>query len=629
VTGVSMDAGWSLSVPPNGSVHGSAELPGAAASPRLPGAWERRAQELQFAFQPIVNIHTGFCYGFEALLRGHEAVGFDSIQELFDASHEAGVLGSLSDVLRRKAVGAFASTGLAQTTRLFVNIDNRELEDPRCQPGAAADWLSAYGLSPESVCFELSERHQVGSFEERVESLTRYRRRSFKLAIDDFGTGFSGLQLLYLAEPDFVKIDRFFISEIATDPRKRLFVASIVNIAHVLGVAVIAEGVETLREYQICREVGCDLIQGFFVQRPTTDLSALLVSYAEIETASRSERRKGTSDERLILERMQVIEAILDSQEMSSVFERFRSDKGATFVPVVNRLGEPLGIIGESALRGFAYSSYGKDLLRNPKLSRMLPHFVAKCPIVDINVQAERILDLFSVSGQTDGVLVVENGRYLGFLSASALLQIISDKNLLVARDQNPLTRLPGNTRIYEKFSEALRSGNTPWVVVYFDFDAFKPFNDIYGFRMGDRAIQMFAELLQKSFHRGDSFIGHIGGDDFVVIASERAVGEVSALVGNVVRRFAGDVRALYTQQDRARSWIEALDRTGSPQRFPLLSVSAGVLIVPPGPPRGPLDMVISGLADMKRRAKLTTEHVCVGVLLDDGSIEVGEQPAG
>lgn len=622
-----MDAGWSLSVPPNGSVQGSAGPPEVVASPRLPGEWARRAEELQFAFQPIVNIHTGFCYGFEALLRGHQAVGFDSIQGLFDAAHEAGVLGSLSDVLRRKAVGAFAGTGLAQTTRLFVNIDNRELEDPKCQPGAAADWLSAYGLSPESVCFELSERHQVGSFDERVKSLSRYRRKSFKLAIDDFGTGFSGLQLLYLAEPDFVKIDRFFISDIATDPRKRLFVASIVNIAHVLGVAVIAEGVETLREYRICREVGCDLIQGFFVQRPTTDLSALLVGYAEIEAAGRSDRRKGTSDQRLILERVQAIEPFLESQEMSSVFERFRNDKSATFVPVINRLGEPLGIIGESTLRGFAYSSYGKDLLRNPKLSRMLPHFVATCPIVDINVQAERILDHLSVSGQTDGVLVVENGRYLGFLSASALLQIISDKNLLIARDQNPLTRLPGNNRIHEKFSEALRSGSTPWVVVYFDFDAFKPFNDIYGFRMGDRAIQMFAELLQKSFHRGDSFIGHIGGDDFVVIVSERAGSEVIALVGSVARRFTEDVRALYTQQDRARGWIEGLDRAGQRQRFPLLSVSAGVLSVPPGPPRGPLDAIISGLAEMKRRAKHSREHVCVGVLLGDGTVDFGREP--
>ncbi|MEW6336321.1 MAG: bifunctional diguanylate cyclase/phosphodiesterase [Acidobacteriota bacterium] len=624
-----MDAGWSLSVLPNGSVQGAAEPPGVAASARLPGEWERRARELRFAFQPIVNIHTGFCYGYEALLRGHESVGFRSIQELFDASHEAGVLGSLSDVLRRKAVGAFAGTGLAQTTRLFVNIDNRELEDPTCQPGAAADWLSGYGLSPESVCFELSERHQVGSFEERVKSLSRYRRKSFKLAIDDFGTGFSGLQLLYLAEPDFVKIDRFFISEIAADPRKRLFVASIVNIAHVLGVAVIAEGVETLREYQICREVGCDLIQGFFVQRPTTDISELLVTYAEIEAASRTERRKGASDERLILERMQVIEPLLESQEMSSVFERFRNDKGATFVPVINRLGEPLGIIGESTLRGFAYSSYGKDLLRNPRLSKMLPHFVATCPIVDINVQAERILDLFSVSGQTDGVLVVENGRYLGFLSASALLQIISDKNLLIARDQNPLTRLPGNTRIYEKFSEALRSGTTPWVVVYFDFDSFKPFNDIYGFRMGDRAIQMFAELLQKSFHRSDSFIGHIGGDDFVVIVSERAESEVVALVGNVARRFTEDVCALYTQHDRARGWVEGFDRAGKRQRFSLLSVSAGVLSVPPGPPRGPLDAIISGLAEMKRRAKHNREHVCVGALLEDGTVDFGSEPGG
>ena len=99
------------------------------------------------------------------------------------------------------------------------------------------------GLPPSTVCFELSERHQFECFSSIKTTLTTYKQQGYRIAVDDFGTGFSGLQLLYHAEPDFIKIDRFFIAGIAADPKKRLFVFKVLSLAHTLGIAVIAEGV--------------------------------------------------------------------------------------------------------------------------------------------------------------------------------------------------------------------------------------------------------------------------------------------------------------------------------------------------------------------------------------------------
>src|ERR1035437_1973453 len=93
-----------------------------------------------------------------------------------------------------------------------------------------------------SVCFEISERHELIFCQETASAFNAYKRQAYKIAIDDFGTGFSGLSLLYHSEPDFIKIDRFFIAEIENNPKKRLFVSDVIKLAHVLGIQVIAEG---------------------------------------------------------------------------------------------------------------------------------------------------------------------------------------------------------------------------------------------------------------------------------------------------------------------------------------------------------------------------------------------------
>ena len=107
---------------------------------------------------------------------------------------------------------------------------------------------------------ELSESNDFLAVRHLEDSLQLCTEYGFKLAIDDFGRGFSEVQMLFGYQPDFIKIDRFFISGLADDSKKRLFVSSIVNLAHVLGVIVLAEGVETEREFLACKSIGCDIL---------------------------------------------------------------------------------------------------------------------------------------------------------------------------------------------------------------------------------------------------------------------------------------------------------------------------------------------------------------------------------
>jgi EAL domain-containing protein (putative c-di-GMP-specific phosphodiesterase class I)/GGDEF domain-containing protein len=490
--------------------------------------WQRTMSTLDHAFQPIVNIYTGACYGYEALLRNFEEAGFHTIQDVFDRAYADGVLAELENTLREKAITKLAHLPGDHKARIFYNVDNRLLAMPDHQPDVNQLILHEYRLYPDSICFEISERHQFHGYASMDKVISFCRSQAYKIAIDDFGTGFSGLQLLYHCEPDFIKIDRFFIAGIESDSKKKLFVAKVLNLAHILGIMVIAVGVETEREYYMCKEIGCDFIQGYLVQKPTRHIGELKNRYEMIEVLRSMDRREKIMDRQLISNQMEYLETVslytgdrAKFTELSSVFEAFRRHASATFFPVLNGNQEPIGIIRETELKSYVYSRYGRDLLLNRAMGKSIIDFVIKCPISEVNTRIERILESLTIDEHSEGILITENGRYAGFLSARALLKVIHDKNLAIARDQNPLTRLPGNTMINEFIEESLQEQSLALAFVYFDFDNFKPFNDRYGYRQGDRAIMLFADILREASNPSKFFIGHIGGDDFFAEVGE------------------------------------------------------------------------------------------------------------
>jgi len=585
-------------------------LPGRASFPPANEHWAAIVAKLDLAFQPIVNIHTGACYGYEALLRNTGEAGFASIEDFFDRCHQQGVLAEIELALRDKALAKFAQLPHCQQAKLFINLDNRSLEPLGDLPARTRVLLERHGIPESAVVFELSERHPFGSPAEVLPVINHYKRQNFRLAIDDFGTGFSGLQMLYFAEPDFLKIDRFFVSDIASDSKKRLFLAQIVHIAHLLGVVVLAEGVENEREFFVCKDIGCDLIQGFLVQRPTCDVACLAPHYGEIEVLSRWERRVASGDQKLIADQIDPVPPIPLNAGMERVFERFRADKSLTFFPVVDATGAPVGVIREKDIKGYAYSPFGRELISNKSFGRTLKDFVSWLPITDINTKAENILQAYSTMEDSEGILVVEDMKYVGFLSAHSLLRIINEKNLAVARDQNPLTKLPGNNLIHEYVSMTLSENESEAVLAYFDFDNFKPFNDKYGFRLGDRAILLFAELLSKALPRETCFAGHIGGDDFFAGFRRCSFEEARSLCAEVVATFARDVESFYDDETRRAGHINGLDRLGNAVRFPLMTVSAALVYLPAGRGGHTVDEISQLIAGLKKDAKGSPDHL-------------------
>ena len=166
----------------------------------------------------------------------------------------------------------------------------------------------------------------------------------------------------------------------------------------------------------------------------------------------------------------------------------------------------------------------------------------------------------------------------------------------------SPLTGLPGNARIHEEIQRLIDSGES-FSLLYADLDHFKSYNDHYGFLRGDDAIRFVARCVQDSAMEvagPGTFVGHIGGDDFVVICSPE---ESEALCQAIITRFDREAGGLYDEEDRERGYIEITDRLQKVQRLPLVSISIGVASSERRPYTHPGE-VVSVATELKEFAK-------------------------
>lgn len=242
--------------------------------------WMSILQSVDLAFQPIVDINSGKLYAVESLLRNYREAGFNSIDDFFDTAYDEQVLFSIDILLRQKALEKLRPLYCKNSNfSLFYNIDNRILDMSDYSDGVTLELLQRLGFEKNFITFEISEKHEFLSFLDAQTIFKVYSDQGFSIALDDFGSGFSGLKMLYFLDPQYIKIDRFFITDILNDKKKKIFVESIVKMAKKLGIKVLAEGVETKDELDICKEIGCDLVQGFYIQRPTQNLDEIKFKY--------------------------------------------------------------------------------------------------------------------------------------------------------------------------------------------------------------------------------------------------------------------------------------------------------------------------------------------------------------
>ena len=561
------------------------------------------ARNIRFAFQPIIQLETGATHGVEALLRNYTHLGFGTIQEIFDTATFSDTLVELEIRLFERALGDFLDADLPETYRLFFNLDPRTIGDFDAFYKKIRPVLRRFAIDSKRLCLEISERVDWDPATDTARKLQDIRNQGIRIALDDFGTGFSRLKVLHDQHADYVKFDRYFIDNVSNEPKKRIFLSNMLDMFHMLGVTTQAEGIETESDLDTCRELGFGLAQGFHIARPTLELGDLRDFHVPPKTADHWVRKERSIVGGMFGDVPPDARSIPLSHTLDQVHEAFREDPWVAVLPVLDATGRPIGIIEEADLRARANTNGAEFSDSATMTDSGLGAYVRPCPIVEAGAPAGTVLQAFAESQDHRGVLLVANSKVVGFLDPSAILRMLHQSNVAMARDQNLLTKLPG-TRFINDFLDVATAGwDSDWILIQFSFGNFAAFNEAYGFQQGDRAIMLFADHLKRWFLGDSVMLGHVGGDDFLVGLKNPDVASVTTATYALRRKFAED--ALGFQGFEPWRSPDSGDEPIVPSRkSPPLTCRAAMLLLKNGRPAQSRESVIAALADLNDRAR-------------------------
>ena len=220
-------------------------------------------------FQPKVDLVKGEVVGAEALARWrHPQRGMVPPYAFIRVLEDRGLIDKLTWIMvDRSAAACVAWRGQGLPVTVSVNLSPKSLEDP-----ALADRITELvqkrGLQPRDMILEITESAAMTDVARALENLARLRVKGFGLSIDDYGTGYSSMQQLARIPFTELKIDRSFVTDAATHGQRGVMLESSIDMAHKLGLKVVAEGVETRADWNQLKRIGCSLAQGYFIAKP-------------------------------------------------------------------------------------------------------------------------------------------------------------------------------------------------------------------------------------------------------------------------------------------------------------------------------------------------------------------------
>lgn len=525
-------------------------------------------EQLYPHFQPIVDLRRGEVLGHEALIRGPDNSELYSPVTLFNTAMACGLEQRLELLCRRLSLEAYARLSLEG--KLFLNVSASLLSTPEHRKGLTLEWLKSLNIPLDSIVIEISEQHPFDQRGLTLEALSYYKQMGFKVAVDDLGTGYSGLKLWSELQPDYVKIDRYFIHNVDREPIKRQFVKSICSIANGVGSQVIVEGVETHSELLTLKELGATIAQGFYLGMPTQQPEMACDSQAWLPRKRRAGSEIEMAETAAVL--IHSAPALSSDDQMGNTVQLF-SDNPQYDVLAVLEEGRPIGTVHRSDLLELFSTQYGRALYEHRPVTRILHSHAI---IIEADTSLEQVSRLITEQDAVylqQGLVITKGGQYQGIGNVRDLLKSITELKIRNARYANPLTLMPGNVPINREIDGLLKQTES-FRVAYFDINFFKPFNDSYGYVKGDLLIQLLGELLTRHAN-GDNFAGHVGGDDFVVVFR---TDDWQARCELILQAFDRAIREFYSPKDLDQGGILAASRNGEMVFYPLLSLSCGVV---------------------------------------------------
>jgi EAL domain-containing protein (putative c-di-GMP-specific phosphodiesterase class I)/GGDEF domain-containing protein len=550
------------------------------ASPQLEVETILAQKNLLPLFQPIVDIKQARVFAHEALIRGPVESKLHSPIALFNAASLCGLNIDMEYAAREVIFNEYSRSDRSHP--LFVNFspDALLLTDSHLAFGLTQ--LTRCGLNASDIVIEITESSTIRDYAVLRDAVSRFKSLGFKIALDDLGEGTSGLRLWSELSPEYVKIDKHFIANIHNDPIKLEFVRGIQKIAVESNTLTIAEGIETKEELAVIKDLKVDFAQGYLFGRPFPKFQYVLTE--EVNNLLNKNiirlfaEHQNTSKQATVISLASYQTAALPEMTNEEVYNWFDRENTLNSIPVIDHQGKPVGLISRyDTIDRFA-RRYQKELHGKKPCTTFMD---ANCLVVQKEMSILAMSELILAADPKyllNGFIIADGERYVGMGSGHALLREVTNMQIHAARYANPLTLLPGNVPINAHIDKLLER-RIPFIACYCDLDHFKPFNDAYGYRRGDEVIQFVGRLLSSMVNHEHDFVGHIGGDDFVLIfQSEGWEATCNDILDSIIKVMPD----FYDLKDVQQGGIRIEDRLGNEHFYPFGSLSIGAVQVHP-----------------------------------------------
>ena len=569
------------------------------------------SNKLQFVFQPIVDIVHSSVLGYEALMRGPAGTTLERPDDLLRIAKASGLGCELEVAACKGAIQAFAKLHLPG--KLFLNLSASSIavfgqegggELLRCAVDA--------GLSPARLILELTEHERVEDTAALRTAFAALAGQSVGLALDDFGDGRSSLRLWAELKPQMVKLDKFFVRGIHLDSRKVEVVRAILALSAAFGTPLVAEGVEEAEELAVLRDLGCHFGQGYLFGRPTAcpdpaigAAARAVMGSSKIAVMPNSSPRPDMTD---TIGRLKVqAPTVPASGSNTDLMQLFTTHPELHAVAVVDNY-YPVGLVNRRNFLDKFALPFSRELYGR----RPCTLFMNATPLrVEASATVDSLIPVLTGNDQRylyEGFIITEDGRYAGLATGESLVRAVTERRIEAARHANPLTFLPGNIPITEHIRRLL-DAKVAFAAAYFDLNNFKPYNDLYGYWRGDEMIKLAAQMIMTHADLSQDFVGHVGGDDFVVLFQSE---DWRQRCESAVASFNTRARALFDDSELARNGFESEDRRGFKTFFPLTTIAAGVVHVTDGRFLSP-EEIASAAAVAKKAAKESGSGIFIG----------------
>lgn len=362
------------------------------------------------------------------------------------------------------------------------------INDPKLRAGMTIESLSKYGVDPASVVIEITEKSALQDFADYQKTISHYKSQGYLIAIDDAGSGYSGLKLIADVRPHYVKLDMDIIRNVDRDKFKLALIKSFKDFCGATDIKLIAEGIETQAELETLIEIGVHYGQGYYLQRPQAVFmpigTGVISGIVDMQRKKRMlyQQRPSNLPVSHITRRM---DPVAPATPCSIVAEIFTEFPFIAAVPIVSENGKVRGIVTRDKFYAKLGSQYGYSLFYNKAVHKIM----GTSPLTadhqtPIDVVSKMAMNRPS-SDVYDSIIVTREDKYFGIVTIKDLLEKYTEMEICYARNQNPLTGLPGNATIENRLRDCLSMPRS-FSVLYVDIDNFKLYNDVYGFASGD-----------------------------------------------------------------------------------------------------------------------------------------------